>query len=59
MRNAKRKAPREGSTANVDAIELVHRGRRAIVERNSGHPENYLWIRVDGALYFLGVLVTA
>lgn len=26
------------------------------VERNEGHPENYLWILVGGQRFFLGVL---
>ena len=26
------------------------------VERNAGHPENYLWIIVGGRRFFLGVL---
>lgn len=31
-------------------------GHHAIVEKSTEHPEHYLWIRVDGRLFFLGVL---
>lgn len=38
-------------------IAVTHNGHRAIVERSKEHPEHYLWIRVGGRLFFLGVLV--
>lgn len=38
-------------------IAVTHNGHRAIVERSKEHPERYLWIRVGGRLFFLGVLV--
>lgn len=38
-------------------LEVFHAGHRASVEKSAEHPEQYLWIRVDGRLYFLGVYV--
>lgn len=37
-------------------IRFHHTGRNIEVVHNDGHPSNYLWIIVDGARYFLGVL---
>lgn len=37
-------------------LEVLAGGRRAIVEKNVGHPEGYLWLRVDDKTFFLGVL---
>lgn len=36
---------------------VEHNGHRTVVEKSREHPENYLWIRVAGKLFFLGVLV--
>lgn len=43
-------------SSDDDRLEVTHRGRRAIVRKNHKHPENYLWIDVDGKTFFLGVL---
>lgn len=39
-----------------EQLEVFAADRRAVVEKNVGHPEGYLWIRVDGKTFFLGVL---
>lgn len=37
-------------------IRFKHGGRDIVVRSNDGHPSQYIWIDVDGARYFLGVL---
>lgn len=39
-----------------EQLEVFAADRRAVVEKNVGHPEGYLWIRVDAKTFFLGVL---
>lgn len=37
-------------------MEVNRDGRIAVVDRNDSHPDQYLWITVDGRRFFLGVL---
>ena len=39
-----------------EPIRFTHRGRAIVVTRNERHPDYYLWITVDGALFYLGSL---
>lgn len=42
---------------STDDLEVTHRGQTAIVRKNDGHPEGYLWIHVGPKQFFLGNLV--
>lgn len=37
-------------------LELSHAGRVIRVDKNDGHPEQYLWVAVGSRRFFLGVL---
>lgn len=37
-------------------LEFCHAGHVIRVEKNDGHPEQYLWVAVDEKRFFLGVL---
>ncbi len=39
-----------------ERLEVFAGDRRAVVEKNVGHPEGYLWISVEAKTFFLGVL---
>lgn len=38
-------------------LAIAHGGRRAMVRKNDSHPDEYLFIDIDGHTFFLGVLV--
>lgn len=38
-------------------VLLRHRGQTLRISRSESHPENYLWLEVGEATYFLGVAV--
>lgn len=44
------------ATDSASTLEVRYRGGRAIVRKNDGHPEEHLWIDVDGRTFFLGIL---
>lgn len=44
-----------GPLTYVVMLDLSRDGHRIKVEKNAGHPEHFLWITVDGRLYFMGV----
>lgn len=37
-------------------MEIAVEGHDVVVRKNEGHPENYVYISVDGRDFFLGVL---
>ena len=44
-------------TPAESSLIVKHRGIQACVRKNAEHPEQHLWIDIDGKTYFLGVLV--
>ena len=42
------------TSASTDTLEVIHRDVRAVVRKNGGHPDCYLFIEVDGKTFFLG-----
>lgn len=36
-------------------INFTRNGRSVVIELGVGHPENYLWLIIDGRRFFLGV----
>lgn len=46
------------TSRSTDDLEVTYRGHRAIVRKNTEHPERYLFIYPEpGRQYFLGVQV--
>lgn len=37
-------------------IEIDWRGQPVVVRRNDKHPEEHLWIDIEGKTFFLGIL---
>lgn len=50
------RAPETHDHRDRRPLAFRHGGRSIVVRPNAGHPSQYVWIDVDGARYFLGVL---